>query len=51
VRIDPFVEALGELEDPEFRITIGGTEEVTSSCIWSEARCEGSPSKRASCAC
>jgi alpha-amylase/alpha-mannosidase (GH57 family) len=29
VRIDPFVEALGELEDPEFRITIGGVEEVT----------------------
>ncbi|MCU1315549.1 MAG: glycoside hydrolase, family 57, partial [Candidatus Acidoferrum typicum] len=29
VRIDPFVEALGELEDPEFRITIGGAEEVT----------------------
>src|SRR5205823_5443378 len=29
VRIDPFAEALGELEDPEFRITIGGEEEVT----------------------
>jgi alpha-amylase/alpha-mannosidase (GH57 family) len=29
VRIDPFVEALGELENPEFRITIGGAEEVT----------------------
>lgn len=29
VRIDPFMEALAELEDPEFRITIGGTEEVT----------------------
>ena len=29
VRIDPFVEALGELEDPEFRITIGGAEEAT----------------------
>jgi alpha-amylase/alpha-mannosidase (GH57 family) len=29
VRIDPFVEALGELEDPEFRVTIGGAEEVT----------------------
>ncbi len=29
VRIDPFPEALGELEDPEFRITIGGAEEVT----------------------
>jgi hypothetical protein len=29
VRIDPFVEALGELENPEFRITIGGTEEIT----------------------
>src|SRR5260370_35003222 len=27
VRIDPFPEALGELEDPEFRITIGGAEE------------------------
>ena len=29
VRIDPFAEALAELEDPEFRITIGGAEEVT----------------------
>ena len=29
VRIDPFSEALGELEDPEFRITIGGKEELT----------------------
>jgi hypothetical protein len=29
VRIDSFPEALGELEDPEFRITIGGAEEVT----------------------
>ena len=29
VRIDPFAEALGELEHPEFRITIGGEEEVT----------------------
>src|SRR6266446_2563354 len=29
VRIDPFTEALGELEDPEFRITIGGAEEVS----------------------
>ena len=29
VRIDPFMEALGELEDPEFRITIGGAEDVT----------------------
>jgi alpha-amylase/alpha-mannosidase (GH57 family) len=29
VRIDPFAGALGELEDPEFRITIGGAEEVT----------------------
>ena len=29
VRIDPFPEALGELEDPEFRITIGGADEVT----------------------
>jgi alpha-amylase/alpha-mannosidase (GH57 family) len=29
VRIDPFVEALNELEDPEFRITIAGEEEVT----------------------
>jgi alpha-amylase/alpha-mannosidase (GH57 family) len=28
VRIDPFAEALNELEDPEFRITIGGAEEV-----------------------
>ncbi len=29
VRIDPFAGALGELEDPEFRITIGGAEELT----------------------
>jgi alpha-amylase/alpha-mannosidase (GH57 family) len=29
VRIDPFVEALSELEDPEFRITIGGAAEAT----------------------
>ncbi len=29
VRIDPFAAALSELEDPEFRITIGGAEEVT----------------------
>ncbi len=29
VRIDPFSEALGELEHPEFRITIGGEGEVT----------------------
>jgi hypothetical protein len=29
VRIDPFADALGELEDPEFRITIGGAEELT----------------------
>jgi alpha-amylase/alpha-mannosidase (GH57 family) len=29
VRIDAFAEALAELEDPEFRITIGGAEEVT----------------------
>jgi hypothetical protein len=29
VRIDPFTETLGELENPEFRITIGGAEEVT----------------------
>jgi alpha-amylase/alpha-mannosidase (GH57 family) len=29
VRIDPFLDALRELEDPEFRITIGGAEELT----------------------
>lgn len=29
VRIDPFAEALTELEDPEFRISIGAAEEVT----------------------
>ncbi|HYL62232.1 MAG TPA: glycoside hydrolase family 57 protein [Candidatus Methylomirabilis sp.] len=28
VRVDPFLEALGELDDPEFRITIGCAEEV-----------------------
>jgi hypothetical protein len=29
VRIDPFLESLRELEDPEFRITLGGAEELT----------------------
>jgi alpha-amylase/alpha-mannosidase (GH57 family) len=29
VRIDPFAEALAELEDPEFRITVGGAEDLT----------------------
>jgi alpha-amylase/alpha-mannosidase (GH57 family) len=29
VRIDAFAEMLAELEDPEFRITIGGAEEIT----------------------
>jgi alpha-amylase/alpha-mannosidase (GH57 family) len=29
VRVDPFLEALREMEDPEFRITIGGAEELT----------------------
>jgi len=29
VRVDPFLEALAELEDPEFRITIGTQEELT----------------------
>ena len=29
VRVDPFLEALAELEDPEFRITIGAAEEVS----------------------
>ena len=29
VRVDPFLDALGELEDPEFRITIGAAEEIT----------------------
>jgi hypothetical protein len=29
VRVDPFVEALGELENPEFRITIRAAEEIT----------------------
>lgn len=29
VRVDPFLEVLGELEDPEFRVTISGAEEVT----------------------
>ncbi|HEY6264618.1 MAG TPA: glycoside hydrolase family 57 protein [Candidatus Acidoferrum sp.] len=29
VRIDPFVKALSELEDPEFRITISGATEAT----------------------
>jgi len=29
VRIDPFADVLGELDDPEFRITIGGAEELT----------------------
>jgi alpha-amylase/alpha-mannosidase (GH57 family) len=29
VRVDPFLEALCEMEDPEFRITIGAAEELT----------------------
>ena len=29
IRIDTFAETLSELEDPEFRITVSGTEEVT----------------------
>jgi alpha-amylase/alpha-mannosidase (GH57 family) len=29
IRVDPFPEAFAELEDPEFRITIAGTDEVT----------------------
>src|ERR1700736_3771008 len=29
VRVDPFLEALCEMEDPEFRITIGSAEELT----------------------
>jgi alpha-amylase/alpha-mannosidase (GH57 family) len=29
VRIDPFAEALAEMEDPEFRISIGAAEELT----------------------
>lgn len=29
VRVDPFAEALSELDDPEFRITIGAAAEVT----------------------
>jgi alpha-amylase/alpha-mannosidase (GH57 family) len=29
VRVDPFLEPLAELEDPEFRITIGTADEVT----------------------
>jgi alpha-amylase/alpha-mannosidase (GH57 family) len=28
VRVDPFLDLLGELEDSEFRITIGGAEEI-----------------------
>ena len=29
VRVDSFMEALCEMENPEFRITIGGAEELT----------------------
>jgi alpha-amylase/alpha-mannosidase (GH57 family) len=29
VRVDPFSDVLGEMEDPEFHITIGGREELT----------------------
>ncbi len=29
VRVDPFLDLLGELEDPEFRITIAAAEEIT----------------------
>jgi alpha-amylase/alpha-mannosidase (GH57 family) len=28
VRVDPFLDVLGELEDSEFRITVGGAEEI-----------------------
>jgi hypothetical protein len=28
IRVDPFLELLGELDDSEFRVTIGGAEEV-----------------------
>ena len=28
VRVDPFLEALSEMEDPEFRITIGAADEI-----------------------
>ncbi len=29
VRVDPFVDALAELENPEFRITVGGADDIT----------------------
>jgi alpha-amylase/alpha-mannosidase (GH57 family) len=29
IRVDPFPEAFGEMEDPEFRVTIGAAEELT----------------------
>jgi alpha-amylase/alpha-mannosidase (GH57 family) len=29
IRVDPFPEAFGEMEDPEFRVTIGSAEELT----------------------
>jgi alpha-amylase/alpha-mannosidase (GH57 family) len=29
VRVDPFLDLLGELEDSDFRVTIGGAEEIT----------------------
>lgn len=33
IRIDPFLEVLAELEDPEFRVTINGAEELTVVAI------------------
>jgi alpha-amylase/alpha-mannosidase (GH57 family) len=29
IRVDPFPEAFGEMEDPEFRVTLGAAEELT----------------------
>jgi alpha-amylase/alpha-mannosidase (GH57 family) len=41
VRVDPFPDALGEMEDPEFRITIGGAEELTVVVQIARGRLQG----------
>jgi len=51
VRIDPFAEALAELEDRSFASRSAARKKVTIVVSWSEATCKGSPSKKVSCAC
>jgi len=51
VRIDPFAEALGELENPEFRITIGGVEEITIVVNLERGHVHGFAVEKTVCAC